>query len=248
MNKFLMGTKRFLTRNSSTILTCVGAVGVVITAVTAAKATPKAMAVLSELEQDSELTATEKIKAVAPAYIPTALIGASTIACIFGANALNKRQQAALTSAYALLDTSYREYRGKVREIFAEEGERRVVEAIAESQYSEQNILEANDGRLLFFDFYSLQFFRSTMEEVERVEKYMNDTLKSQGYVPLGEFYNKLGIPNWDVDWSIGWSKYAGDLYGYDHIEFDHCVSTMDNDETCYAIRFPFEPTEDYMM
>ena len=249
MNGIVDATKLFLKRNSSTILTCVGALGVVATAVTAAKATPKAMTLLQKAEEEKadKLTGLEKIRVAGPAYIPSIAIGASTIACIFGANILNKRHQAALTSAYALLDTSYKEYRGKVKEIFEEEGERRVVEAMAESQYSEQNILEANDGKQLYFDFYSLQFFRSTEEEVARVEKYMNDHLESRGYVLLGEFYEALGIPNWDIDWTLGWSKSAGHIYGYDHIEFDHCTSTMDNDETCCAIRFPFEPTDDFM-
>ena len=38
----------FLKRNSSTILTCVGSVGVVATVVTAVKATPKAMALIED--------------------------------------------------------------------------------------------------------------------------------------------------------------------------------------------------------
>lgn len=44
-------------------------------------------------------------------YIPTAAFGLSTIACIMGANALNSRKQAALTSAYALINQSYKEYK-----------------------------------------------------------------------------------------------------------------------------------------
>lgn len=44
-------------------------------------------------------------------YSPAVAIGASTIACIMGANALNRRQQVALTSAYALDQNSYKEYK-----------------------------------------------------------------------------------------------------------------------------------------
>ena len=39
---------RFLKRNASTILTCVGAVGVVATSVMAVKATPKALILLEK--------------------------------------------------------------------------------------------------------------------------------------------------------------------------------------------------------
>lgn len=239
----------FIKHNSSTILTCVGALGVVATAVTAAKATPKAVTLLQKAEEEKEdkLTGLEKVRVAGPAYIPSIIMGASTIACIFGANILNKRHQAAITSAYALLDTSYKEYRNKVKEIFTEEGDRRVVEGIMEDHYNEEDILEANDGKQLYFDFYSLQFFRSTEEEVARVEKYMNNQLESRGYVLLGEFYEALGMPNWDIDWTLGWSKSAGHIYGYDHIEFDHYSSTMDNGKSCCAVRFLSEPTDDFM-
>ena len=106
--------------NSSTILTCVGAVGVAATATMAVKATPKAIALLEEAreEKGEELTKLEVIDVTAPVYIPAAIAGFSTIACIFGANILNKRSQAALMSAYALLDNSYKEYMRKSEELY----------------------------------------------------------------------------------------------------------------------------------
>ena len=100
----LQSSMLFLKKNASTILTCIGSAGVIATSVMAVKATPKALALLenAETEKGEGLTKIEKIKVVGPAYIPAVLIGASTIACIFGANILNQRQQAALMSAYAL--------------------------------------------------------------------------------------------------------------------------------------------------
>ena len=248
MGNLINSSKLFLKRNSSTILTCVGAVGVIATAVTAVRATPKAMSLLNKAEQDKhdDLTVMEKIKVAGPAYIPSALIGASTIACIFGANILNKRSQAALTSAYALLDTSYKEYKRKVKELHGDGIDQEVIQSLVKERYSEQDILEADDGKELFFDFYSLQFFRSTTDEVLAAERYMNDVFQSRGYALLSEFYDKLGITVADCDWNLGWSKYAGEyLYGYDSIEFDHYVSVMDNGIECCAIRMPFEPTPD---
>ena len=108
--------KEFLRRNSSTILTCVGAVGVVATSVMAVKATPKAMTLLenAKAEKGEDLTKLEKVKVAGPAYIPTVITGVGTLACIFGANIISKHQQATLMSAYALIDNSYREYREKV--------------------------------------------------------------------------------------------------------------------------------------
>ena len=118
-------------KHSSAILSGVAVVGVAATAISAAKATPKAILLIEEAEKEKgeKLSATEKFVTAAPVYFPTALIGVSTVACIFGAHVLNKKQQAALTSAYALLSASYNGYRGKVEEVFGEDanGDRKSV-------------------------------------------------------------------------------------------------------------------------
>ena len=70
MNKFLFKSKVFLSRNSSTILTCIGGVGVVATVVTAVKATPKAMALIEEAKEEkgADLTKVETVITAAPAF------------------------------------------------------------------------------------------------------------------------------------------------------------------------------------
>ena len=52
MNNLLSKSQTFLKRNSSTILTCVGAVGVVATTVTAVRATPKAMRLIEQGKEE----------------------------------------------------------------------------------------------------------------------------------------------------------------------------------------------------
>ena len=102
----------FFKRNSSVILTCVGGIGVIATAVLSVKATPKAYERIEQAkkEKGKELTKFETIKSAAPSYIPAVAVGLGTLVCIFGANALNKRQQASLISAYTLIDKSYKQY------------------------------------------------------------------------------------------------------------------------------------------
>lgn len=106
MKGLLKYSKVFFKRNASTILTCAGGAGVVATSVMAVKATPKVLRILDQAkeEKNDKLTKFEIVKMAGPVYIPTFLVGAGTLACIFGANILNKRQQAALISAYALLE------------------------------------------------------------------------------------------------------------------------------------------------
>lgn len=151
---------------SSTILTCIGAVGVVGTAISAAKATPKAMTLVNDAEfrKGAPLTKKETFKAAAPAYVPTAVIGLSTIACIFGANILNKKYQASLMSAYALLDNSYREYRDKVDEIYGEGSDNKVIAEMVRDNEEDEFTIE--EGEKLFFDMTTMRYFTAPMEEV----------------------------------------------------------------------------------
>lgn len=111
-----MDARQFVKRNASKILTGLSIVGIVATTITAVKATPKALRLMEEAEKKKgdELTKWEKTQVAAPIYIPTIGIGVTTIICIFCAETLNQRQQAALTSAYALLDQSYKKYKEKL--------------------------------------------------------------------------------------------------------------------------------------
>lgn len=162
-----MDAKLFFKRNSSTILTCLGAAGTVATAVLAVKATPKAIRLLDEAEEvkGEELTNLEKVEIAGPAYIPAILVGLSTVACIFGANTLNKRQQASLMSAYALLDSSYQEYRNKVTEIYGEDADDQIKEEIVKDRRKEfeENLPE---GEALFFDYNAMEYFNASFDDV----------------------------------------------------------------------------------
>lgn len=151
----------------STLLTIIGAIGVVATAITAVKNTPKAQYLIqkAEYEKDEELTTFEKVKAAAPAYIPTAIVAGSTIACVLGSNILNKQTQASMASAYALLDASYKEYRRKVNDIYGENADSEILEQMAKDDYEEYDN-ELPDGEVLFWDVNSGKYFSGTFEDV----------------------------------------------------------------------------------
>ena len=108
----MLGPGMFLKKNSATILTITAVAGVIATSILSTKAAIKASRVLmhKEEEKGGKLTLKETIVETWAIYIPTVAIGASTIACVLGANILNKRQQASLVSAYALINSSYKEY------------------------------------------------------------------------------------------------------------------------------------------
>lgn len=249
----------FIKRNASTILTCAGGIGVVVTAVLAAKAAPKANKRLERAEEKKgeNLSKTEKFKIATPAYIPTIVAGAATITCIFGANILNKRTQAALVSAYALIDTSYKEYKNKLKELYGEEAHEKIVEAIAIERTEDIYIhseclcngcdLTSEDGcgdDVLFYDEFTGRYFESTIEKVIVAEYHLNRNFTLRGYAVLNEFFEFLGLPTTDYGSVVGWAVNDDELYW---IDFNHRKVTMDDGLECYIIETPWGPTAEYM-
>ena len=248
MNKLVNQSKRFLNRNLSTILTCLGGAGVVVTSFLAVKATPKALKLLetAKEEKGEELTSFEIIRTVGPIYIPAVLIGVSTIACIFGANILSKRNQAALMSAYALLDNSYKEYKKKVVELYGEEADREVKSSIAKNKYEETDV-KVDDTKKLFFDFYSSRYFESTDEIVRKAEYDLNRELSIMGYASLNDFYDLLKIEKIDGGDNLGWSAVKNIEYSWQSwIGFVHKKVIMDDGLECCIIYIQSEPIFKY--
>lgn len=244
MKGSVRSSQLYLKRNASTILTVVGGVGVVTTTVLAIKATPKALSLLDNAKQEKgeNLTKLEKIRVAAPVYIPTMISGVATLACVFGANVLNKRQQAGLMSAYALLDNSYKEYKAKVEELYGEGSNDHVKEEIAKDKYEKT---EVNDGEILFYDDFSGQFFTSTLIRVAQAEYNINRDIHMRGWAELNEFYEYLDIDNIDGGDVLGWSE-GGNLarYWQAWIDFNHKKVVVD-DDTEYIVLTMFQ--EPYM-
>lgn len=244
MNNLLAKSKLFINRNAPTILTVAGGVGVVATSVLAVKATPKVLTILKEAEEEKgeELTVMEKVIVAAPSYIPAVVTGAATLACIFGANVLNKRQQASLASAYAMIDASYKEYRKKVDELYGEDADAHVREEISKDKYKEKDIPK-HDGKLLFFDEFSGRFFHSTLEKVQNAEYLVNRDLVMQYYSTLNDFYGYLGIPHVDGGHEIGWSTAMNDqAYWQEWVDFSNVKTVTDDGVEYYIVRMYQEP------
>ena len=226
-----MNIKQVLKRNSSTILTCIGGVGVVATAVTAVKATPKAVRLLDKEKEakGEDLTTCEVLRIAGPLYIPSILIGAGTLACIFGASILDKRKQGSLMSAYALLDNSYKQYKNKVIELYGEEADLNVRTEVAKSRYEDSDM---DYTERLFYDEYSGRYFESTMENVVQAEYELNRLFATNGGAYLNEFYELLDIDPIPAGNEVGWSRYLANNW----IEFKHDEVLINNDLECCII------------
>ncbi len=253
----------FLKRNSPTILSIIGSVGVVVTTVLAVKATPKALELIEDektkkylerldeslengwedYEPFTDLKPLEVVKVAWKPYIPAAISGLATIACILGANCLNTRSQAKLMSAYALLDNSFKEYRNKTRELYTDEAVN-IEHEMIKSQYDNSIIL--HNGNELFYDFQSRRYFESSLDTVKRAEFMLNQKLTTHGCVWLNDFYDFLGIPRTEYGYYMGWSIMKSDkMYAYDSIllELEYEKTVMDDGLECNIITIKYPPS-----
>lgn len=117
MNKSL-----FLKKHGTTILTTISIAGVGVTAYLTAKATPKYVAAIAEMEEcrDGEdesvgLTKKETFKTAVCAYKFAIIAGGVTIASIALAQHLNTKRISALTAGLVGLGYTFREYKNKLK-------------------------------------------------------------------------------------------------------------------------------------
>lgn len=233
----------FLKRNSSTMLTCIGAIGVITTTIAAISATTKAVRLLDaeKAEKGGTLTKAETVRLVGPLYIPTIFSGAATMICIFGANTLSRRSQMSLISAYSMLENRYSEYRNRMLSKYGEEARMDICKETAAAYRIEEKT--GTPGKQLFFDYFSLQYFESTMDEVLEAERMLQEKYDRYGAVCLNDFYDFLMLPRSDGGGDLGWSKFRGDK-----IEFLHEDMTFVDGQECCVISFPYEPSLGYIV
>lgn len=207
------------------------------------KATLKASRILEEAKQEKgeELETMEALKLVAPSYIAPVLTGVGTIACLFGANVLNKKQQASLMSAYAFIDQSFKEYREKVNELYGEEADKAVEEAIADDKVSGDNTLQ------LFYDEFSDRYFESTPYRVQRAEYELNRNMLKRDYAYLNEWYEELDIDIVENGYALGWSTFqCMEMYWQPWIDFDHYSFVTEDGRECMGICIVEQPILDF--
>ena len=239
----------FLKRNSSTILSIIGAVGTISTAVLAVKETPKAMKLIIEAqdEKGEELTFTEAVQVAWKPYIPAIMSCFGTISCIFLSNYLNAKSQASLMSAYALLDNTFKEYKKATGEIYGEDSNKKI-ELKMEENKLQTLVLDIDNDDVLFFDINSLMFFESSLHKVMQAECYILHKLKVWGTASLNDYYRVLGLPEQSYGDKLGWTSLeANDVYGYPELEFKYEKVTMSNGIECVNITTTIEPTPDFL-
>ena len=192
-SKFFKTVKKNVGKRSPEILTGIGIVGMVTTTILAVKATPRALDLINDAaiekvdnqvksgkepdEMSSKLTTIDIIKAAWKPYIPAAITGAVSIACLIGASSVNARRNAALYSAYKLSETALSDYKDQVIETIGEKKDKEIREKIAQKKVDDQpvsksEVIVTGTGNVLFLEPVSQRYFTS---DIETVRKIIND-------------------------------------------------------------------------
>lgn len=250
VERIVSQTFKTIKRESPLILGAIGAVGVVLTSVMVAKETLKAEIRIADREDEKgePLTAIEKATAVLPVYAPAIAIGAGTITCIVASTVLNNRQKMALSSAYILLDQSYKNYKDKIIEMFGEEASRDVEREVSKSKIDRLEKVEkpSSDEVLIFYEKHRNELFERTLVEVKDAEYQLNKKFVTTGRASLNDFYEFLGLDKTEEGEVLGWDVGLAESPEECWVDFEHDLIKTNDGMECYEILTVNEPTMDY--
>lgn len=249
-----MIVKKAAVDNSPLILTGVAVTGVVTTSVLAVKATFKAadtlqveyavlLAEVGSVDRMAPLTNRYKVELVWKHYIPAALTGVVTIACIVGANTINTKRNAALVSLYSITETALKEYKDKVVETIGDAKEKQIGDAVAADRI-DRNPVGVNEvfitgsGDQLCYDDLSGRYFRSDIEAIRKAQNDINVMVINEMCASQNEFYNMIGLSDSAFGEEVGWTT--------DNLLDIHFTSHIAEGKPCLALNYTTSPVRNF--
>lgn len=215
----LKDISKALKKHSPEILTGIGIAGMVLTTITAVKATPKALQLVDEKEikDGKRLNTKEVVKTTWKCYIPAAVTGVCSVGCIIGASSINARRNAALAAAYAISVQDLADYKKKALEVVGEKKEEAIRDAIAKDkletdQVSTMPIIPTGRGEVPCYDYLTKRLFKSDMETLRKAENNLNKRLREEDYITLNDFFEEIGLGDADecIGETMGWEIDGG--------------------------------------
>ena len=248
MAALFKGIQSAVSRHSPEILTGLGIAGMITTTILAVRATPKALELIDErkeeldIHQREKLPVVETIKTTWKCYIPAAITGVSSVACLIGASSVNVRRNAALTAAYNLSATALSEYKEKVIETVGEKKEQAILDKVAEERIKKDpvkpsTVIVSGNGTTRCFDTITKQRFTSDIETIRRVVNDLNQRMiNGDDYISLNEFYYELGLDAVSIGDELGWNIATG------KIELDFSAQLDTDGVPCIVIDYMVAP------
>ena len=157
-------------------------------------------------------------------YAPTIALGVASIAAFWWSHSIQSKRIAGLAAAYAALDTSYRKYKKSVASVIGEESMKKVEEKILDDVVFTDEPFEYDKMAESVIPEYSpyariIDETSSVWDPCDDITElnihaqlqYMNDLLRTRGYLFLSDVYDALGIPRTPASQVVGWLWKKGD-------------------------------------
>lgn len=249
-----------LKKHSPEILVVAGIAGTVVSAVLACKATTKVAEILDETKgtldtihegmetgaingqeytnedgkKDTVVVYAQTGMKLAKLYGPAIILGTLSITSILASNNILRKRNVALGAAYAAIDKSFKEYRGRVIERFGEQVDTELKYGIKAKKFEEIEVdpetgkekkvkktVMVADPNLqsdyaVYFDSKSRNY--ETNPDYNRMflkaqQAFANDKLQTRGHLFLNEVLDDLDLPRTPAGQIVGWTKNGPDGY-----------------------------------
>lgn len=249
-----------LKKHSPEILVVAGIAGTVVSAVLACKATTKVAEILDETKgtldtihegmetgaingqeyttedgkKDTVVVYAQTGMKLAKLYAPAIILGTLSITSILASNNILRKRNVALGAAYAAIDKSFKEYRGRVIERFGEQVDTELKYGIKAKKFEELEVdpetgkekkvkktVMVADPNLqsdyaVYFDSKSRNY--ETNPDYNRMflkaqQAFANDKLQTRGHLFLNEVLDDLDLPRTPAGQIVGWTKDGPDGY-----------------------------------
>lgn len=258
-----------LKKHSPEILVIAGVIGTITSAVMACRATTKALPVIDKAKQD--LTTLKEaidkpetlpenvtvedckndvrtvcVKAgvdVAKVYAPAVILGALSVTSILTGHNILRKRNLAVMAAYTAVDSSFKQYRGRVIERFgkeldrelkynikAKEVEETVVHEDGTETVEKKVVYEADPDVFPKYSEYAVIYddgCKGWTKDPEsnkffllQVQNWANEKLRSQGWLYLNDVYDALGFPPTKAGSAVGWVMDANSEYNENFVDF----------------------------
>jgi hypothetical protein len=249
-----------LKKHSPEILVVAGIAGTVVSAVLACRATTKVAEILDETKgtldtihegmetgaingqeyttedgkKDTVVVYAQTGVKLAKLYGPAIILGTLSITSILASNNILRKRNVALGAAYAAIDKSFKEYRGRVIERFGEQVDTELKYGIKAKKFEEIEVdpetgkekkvkktVMVADPNLqsdyaVYFDSKSRNY--ETNPDYNRMflkaqQAFANDKLQTRGHLFLNEVLDDLDLPRTPAGQIVGWTKDGPDGY-----------------------------------
>lgn len=276
-------------KHSPEILIVTGVIGVVVSGIMACKATTKVGDVLDkakldvddihadmEMDDGKGTIAEDCKKELAGVYVrtgfelvklyaPSVILGSLSLTAIVTSNNILRKRNIALAAAYAGVEKSFKEYRGRVIERFGEELDKELRYNIKQKEIEEKVVNEdgtestvkktvavvdpnsVGDTSVIFYE--GCRGFTKSAEAnlfyLRKVQAFANEKLREQGYLYLNDVLAMLGFNAKVCGQVIGWIYDEKNPVGDNFVDFGlldtsngQTMRFLDGAEPCVILNF----------